>query len=113
MGALNGGIVMANFMDAYINDDPDAASVWDVVRHINHIRNVSGVEHVGIGSDFCGAPILIAALIEDESQEWTNEELGMLASGNIIRVMRDVEAVRDMLAAEGEEPYQTWIPDED
>ena len=29
--ALNGGIVMANFMDAYINDDPDAASVWDVV----------------------------------------------------------------------------------
>ena len=29
--AANGGIVMANFMDAYINEDPDAASVWDVV----------------------------------------------------------------------------------
>ena len=69
----------------------------DLLGHINHIRNVSGVEHVGIGSDFCGAPmpaglegsdtypILIAALIEDESQEWTNEELGMLASGNLIR----------------------------
>ena len=67
------------------------------LEHINHIRNVSGVEHVGIGSDFCGAPmpaglegsdtypILIAALIEDESQEWTEEELGMLASGNLIR----------------------------
>ena len=66
-------------------------------EHINHIRNVSGVDHVGIGSDFCGAPmpfgledsskypILVAALIEDETYEWTDEELGLLASGNLIR----------------------------
>ena len=111
---------MANYVDSYINEDPEAASVWDVVskfydcdcesevqngfhpsrvltEHINHIRTVAGVDHVGIGSDFCGAPmpfgledsstypILIAALIEDDTFEWTDEELGKLASGNLIR----------------------------
>ena len=29
--AANGGIVMANYVDSYINDDPLEASVWDVV----------------------------------------------------------------------------------
>ena len=68
-----------------------------LTEHINHIRTVAGVDHVGIGSDFCGAPmpfgledsstypILIAALIEDDTFEWTDEELGKLASGNLIR----------------------------
>ena len=53
-------------------------------------------------------PNLFAALIEDG---WTDEELGKLASGNLIRVFKEVEAVRDSLASE--EPYQAWIPKED
>lgn len=73
------------------------ASIRVFSEHINHIRTVAGVDHVGIGSDFCGAPmpfgledsstypILIAALIEDNSTLWTDEELGLLASGNLIR----------------------------
>ena len=57
-------------------------------------------------------PNLLAALIENtEGYTWTDADLGNLASGNLIRVFKEVEAVRDSLADEA--PYQSWIPEED
>lgn len=57
-------------------------------------------------------PNLLAALIETtEGYTWTDSDLGKLASGNLIRVFKEVEAVRDSLTEEP--PYQTWIPRED
>ena len=57
-------------------------------------------------------PNLLAALIENtEGYTWTDDDLGKLASGNLIRVFKEVEAVRDSLADEA--PYQSWIPKED
>ncbi len=53
-------------------------------------------------------PVVFAALLEDSTFEWTEEDLGKLASGNLIRVFKNVEAVRDGLA--NEIPYQSWIP---
>ena len=58
----NGGIVMMNFYNWFLNcDNPDCvsftdcpATVYDVVNHINHARKMAGVDHIGIGSDFCG-----------------------------------------------------------
>ncbi len=38
-------------------------------------------------------PNLFAALLTDPDQPWTEEELGKLASGNIIRVLGDIEKV--------------------
>ena len=91
------------------------------LAHIQHIRDVAGIDHVGIGADFCGVtltpegaedvskyPIVFAVLLE---QGWTAEELGKLASNNLIRVLREVEIVRDDLAQM--EPMQNWIPEED
>lgn len=126
----NGGIVMVNFYNYFLNCDKiDKCSSWnncqadvyDVVEHINHIRQVAGVDHVGIGADFCGVeltpdgaqdvsqyPVLFAALLEDG---WTPEELGKLASGNLIRVFKQVEQIRDELRIM--EPFQNWIPQED
>lgn len=126
----NGGIVMVNFYNYFLNcDKVDKCSSWnncqadvyDVVEHINHIRQVAGVDHVGIGADFCGVeltpdgaddvskyPVLFAALLEDG---WTPEELGKLASRNLIRVFKQVEQVRDELKIM--EPFQNWIPQED
>ena len=54
---------------------------------------------------------MIASLIEDKSYAWTDEDLGKLTSGNLLRVFREVEAVKIFL--EYEEPYQDWIPKED
>ncbi len=104
----NGGIVMVNFYACFIVADcrSQNATVADVVAHINHIRVVAGVDHVGIGGDYNGIdippvglpdvshyPDVFEALIQSEV-EWTDEDLGKLASGNLIRVLKDVEAIR-------------------
>ncbi len=54
---------------------------------------------------------MFAALLEDPEVDWTPEELEKLASRNLIRVLKEVEAVRDALGYE--EPYQEIIPVED
>ncbi len=79
------------------------ASINDVADHIEHIRDVAGVDHVGIGSDFWGMPDmplgledvsgfprLIAALIQ---RGWSDDELRKLLGKNMLRTMRRVEAV--------------------
>jgi len=79
------------------------ATLAQVADHIEHVRRVAGVEHVGIGSDFDGISTVPVGL-EDVStfpalfaelarRGWTERELGLLASGNILRVMRQAEAV--------------------
>jgi len=79
------------------------ASIDDVVAHIEHVRDVAGIDHVGIGSDYWGMPDmplgledvsgfprLFAVLIE---RGWSDADLRKLAGENMLRVMREVEAV--------------------
>jgi len=127
MVKLNNGIVMVNFYACFISNDCRTmnATVHDVVAHINHIRQVAGVDHVGIGGDYNGIdippvglpdvshyPEVFEALIMSEV-EWSDEDLGKLASGNIIRVFKEVEGIRDALALLETKPDNTWIPRED
>ena len=49
-------MVMINFYTCFL-DVNCVADVYDVVAHINHVRTVAGVDHVGIGSDFCGVGV--------------------------------------------------------
>ena len=70
--------------------------------HIDHIRDLIGVDHIGIGSDFFGGlnpegledastfPRVIAELIR---RGWSDENLAKLAGGNMLRLMRSVETV--------------------
>jgi len=79
-----------------------SATLEDVVAHCEHVREVAGVDHVGIGGDYDGTetypvgledvsgyPRLLAALAD---RGWSDEDLAKLAGGNVLRVMRDVEA---------------------
>ena len=54
-----GGVVMVNFYSCFLTEDCQEreATVADVVKHINHIRRVAGVDHVGIGGDYNGVDI--------------------------------------------------------
>jgi len=128
MVKAEGGIVMVNFYSCFLIEDCQSrdSTVQDVVDHINQIRRVAGVDHVGIGADYNGIdrtpvdlpdvshyPDVFAALIEDGAFEWTDDDLGKLANGNLIRVFKEVEQVRDLLAIEGLLPDNTWIPTED
>lgn len=78
-------------------------SVHDVVDHIDHIVRVAGIDHVGLGSDYDGVSMLPQQL-EDVStypvitQELLNRgykphDIQKINSGNILRVLRQAEAV--------------------
>jgi membrane dipeptidase len=86
------------------------ATISDVADHIEHARDVAGVEHIGIGSDFWQSgdmpegledvsrfPYLFAELIR---RGWSDRELAMLAGQNILRVLREAEAVAGRLQRE-------------
>jgi N-acyl-D-amino-acid deacylase len=75
----------------------------DLVDHIDHIVRVAGIEHVGLGSDFDGVTSLPAQLDDVSTyplitqelldRDYTAPEVHMIMSGNIMRVLRDVERV--------------------
>jgi membrane dipeptidase len=77
------------------------ATLKDVADHIDHVRKMAGVNHVGIGSDFWGDPDMPTGL-EDASRfpylfaelirrGWSDADLAKLAGGNMLRVMRGAE----------------------
>ncbi len=78
-----------------------------VADHIDHVRQVAGVDCVGIGSDFDGipnAPLGLegvdkypALLLELARRGWSDAELAKVAGGNILRVMREAEGVAGRL----------------
>jgi len=84
---------------------PPATTLSDVADHIEHVVKISGVDHVGIGSDFYGAPPeahvhgledvscfprLIAELI---GRGWTDEDLAKLSRNNLLRVLAEAEDI--------------------
>lgn len=123
-----GGIVMATFVpgylteasrlwyDGYFADSSRAAQarwartnprppcrVSDVADHIEHLREVAGIDHVGLGGDFDGTqgvpdglqgvdqyPTLLAELV---SRGWSDTDLAKLTWHNGVRVLRESESV--------------------
>jgi membrane dipeptidase len=80
------------------SDPPPLVTVDDVVPHVEHVRDVAGVEHVGLGGDFDGSafmphdlydvscyPRLLDAL---RDRGWNATELEGLRSRNVLRVLR-------------------------
>ena len=76
------------------------ATVADVADHIDHVREVAGVDHVGLGGDFDGTddlpqglddvscyPNLIAEL---RDRSWSHDELAKLTWKNVVRVVGEV-----------------------
>ena len=94
------------------------ATIAQVADHIEHVRKVAGVDHVGIGSDFDGIdagpdgledvskfPALFAELIR---RGWSDADLKKLAGENVLRVLRQAEAVA-MKDQKGREPSTATI----
>lgn len=103
--AHNGGVIMVNFYTYHVTCN-ETATTQDVINHINHIRAVAGVEHVGIGAGYDGInmtpsgledvsryPYLLAELLADPA--WSEKDIVSLAGSNLLRVFEKVEEVRD------------------
>jgi membrane dipeptidase len=81
---------------------PPSATLSQVADHIEHVRKVAGVDHVGIGSDFDGIDHVVVGL-EDVSKfpelfaelirrGWSDADLKKLAGQNLLRVLRQAES---------------------
>ncbi|CAG7731325.1 unnamed protein product [Allacma fusca] len=121
--AAKGGLVMVSFYNVFIACN-ETASLHDVVAHIEHIRKIAGVDHVGIGAGFDGInhvpsgledvsryPHLIEELLKDDT--WSELDLKKLVGINFLRVFRQVETVRDEWKRMGVGPIEEWVPKDD
>jgi membrane dipeptidase len=101
----NGGVIGVNFHSRHLVGNTlraavmprRAATIEDVVRHIDHIREVAGIDHIGIGSDWDG-DITPAVGLEDASRlpalwealrrhGYSEEDIRKIAGANFLRVI--------------------------
>ena len=95
-------------------------TLTQVADHIEHIRKIAGIDHVGLGSDFDGIPDTPkglegvdrypALLAELMRRGWSDEDIAKLAGGNILRVLAEAQAVAAKL--QSSEPPATDRIDE-
>ena len=108
--AANGGVVQVTSGRWALSNLPrEQVNISVFCDHVDYVKNLIGVEHVGIGTDFDGGGGM--AELEDASKMkyitvellrrgWTQEELRLFWGGNVLRVMKEVERVsREMNAA--------------
>ncbi|MGW9374675.1 dipeptidase [Streptomyces xanthophaeus] len=95
------------------------ATAATVADHLDHMREVAGVDHIGIGGDYdgtaftpaglddvAGYPNLIAELL---ARGWSRADLAKLTWSNAVRALRDAEEVaRDLSASRG--PSNAVLP---
>jgi len=88
-----------------------AALPWpdltDVADHIDHIRNVIGIDYLGLGGDYDGMPpgpvgledvsTYPALFVELLKRGYSDADIAKIAGGNMLRVMAEAEAVAQRL----------------
>jgi membrane dipeptidase len=109
--ATNGGVCMVAFVPQFVDEDFrawDAAgregpkpvvSTRQVADHVEHVRDVAGIDHVGIGGDFDGCPDLPEGLGDVSTyprllqvladRGWSDDDLMKLTGRNALRVLAD------------------------
>ena len=94
--ASKGGVVQLCLYKRFINEDAEKASLSDAIRHLCHIIDIVGINHVGIGSDFDGDGELIGCRAANELMQITmrliaegfdDEHIAKIWGGNLLRVM--------------------------
>jgi membrane dipeptidase len=97
-------------LEAWQREHPKpVVTLAQVADHIEHIRDIAGVDHVGLGSDFDGMdavprglegvdryPTLLAELLR---RGWSDQDVAKVAGGNLLRVMAAAETVAKRLQA--------------
>ena len=94
----------------FASQPPPPSSLSDVADHIDHIRQVAGIDATGVGSDFDGVEAVpdgledvsrYPALFEElRDRGYSDEDLDKVAGRNVLRVMRETERVGARLRSE-------------
>ncbi len=97
--AASGGVAQVCLYDGFLRKE-GGATIDDAVRHIKHMVQVAGIDHVGIGTDFDGDGGIIGCADASEvinltrrlrAEGFTEQEIEKLWGGNFLRVMRIVQ----------------------
>jgi len=114
----NGGVVMINFYSEFLVPEGEErpGTVGTIADHIDHVVAVAGIDHVGLGSDFDGideepvgmedVSMLPNLTIELVRRDYTDEEVLKVLGSNLLRAMRQAEAVAVELRASGQPGLQ-------
>jgi membrane dipeptidase len=85
-----------------------------LIDHIDHVAKVAGIDHVGLGSDFDGISFMLPEGInsaadlpkiteELQKRGYSEKDIHKILGGNLMRVFRDIEKMRDQIAKEGQQ----------
>ena len=94
--AASGGVVQTCLYDGFLRKE-GGATVDDAVRHIIHMVDIAGIDHVGIGTDFDGDGGIIGCADASEvinltrrlmAEGFSETDIEKLWGGNFLRVMR-------------------------
>jgi membrane dipeptidase len=100
----------ASRIEAEVDPVTPPVSVTDLADHIDYLVDLIGIEHVGISSDFDGgggvtgwndASETFNVTLELVRRGYSEEEIGMIWSGNLLRVLDEVQAVAAEIQAAG------------
>ena len=97
--ARKGGVVQVCLYSGFLRKERPA-HILDAIEHLNHMVNVMGIEHVGIGSDFDGDGGIIGCNDSSEMinltrqllhERYSEEDIRRIWGGNFLRVMQQVQ----------------------
>ena len=97
--AAKGGVAQVTLYDGFLRKEGHA-TIKDAINHLNHMVNIMGIEHVGIGTDFDGdggitgcasASELINFTRQLLLERYSEESIRLIWGGNFLRVMEEVQ----------------------
>jgi membrane dipeptidase len=84
------------------SEPPPPATIDDVADHVDHVRAVAGLDHVGLGGDYDGTAFMPVGMADVSSyprlldvlrgRGWSDADVAALTHGNLLRAMRGMEA---------------------
>lgn len=97
--ADKGGVAQVCLYSGFLRADRQA-TILDAIEHLNHMVNIMGIEHVGIGTDFDGDGGIIGCDSSSElinltrrllKERYSEEDIRLIWGGNFLRVMEKVQ----------------------
>ena len=99
--ASRGGVAQVTLYNGFLKEE-GTATIVDAIEHLNHMINVMGIEHVGIGTDFDGDGGIVGCASASElinftrcllKERYSEEDIRRIWGGNFLRVMEEVQRI--------------------
>ena len=99
--AAKGGVAQVTLYSGFLKEE-GIATIQDAIDHLNHMVNIMGIEHVGIGTDFDGDGGVTGCASASElinftrcllKERYSEEDIRRIWGGNFLRVMEEVQKV--------------------